>query len=277
MSITSATPVASQAIIRTLTQSGDEQAKSFARLASGQRIIQSGDDPAGLSISENLRAQIRSLGQSERNANDGVSLVQVAEGGLTELSNLMIRLRELGIQAASDTLDDSDRDLIQTEAQSLIQEVDRIAQVTEFNGIHLLNAQAPHEPLEFQVGGHDRSEDRILFDVRAIDARADTLGVDGLDYSSTGNARDTIEKVDAALYKISSSRAVVGATQNRLQTAVNHLGKMREALMGAHSQIADTDIALETSALVKSQILQSVGVSVLAQANSQSRLILNLL
>src|SRR3954466_9200750 len=155
------TNVASLSAQRALSHSSADQAKTYDRLASGQRITQAGDDAAGLSISENLRAQIRSMGQAERNANDGISFTQVAEGGLNEISNIMIRLRELAIQAGSDTVGDKERGFINNEAQSLVAEVDRIANVTNFNGTPLLNGQAPKGELSFQVGTRNDEADRI--------------------------------------------------------------------------------------------------------------------
>src|SRR4051812_17062759 len=177
MGLRISTNIAAMSANRALTSTSEKQAKTYERLSSGQRITSAGDDAAGLSIAENLRGQIRSMGQAERNANDGISFAQVAEGGLTEISNIMIRLRELGIQAASDTVGDRERGFINQEAQSLLQEVDRLANVTNFNGTPLLNAQAPKGKLEFQVGIHNGESERIVFDANAIDVRANSLGI----------------------------------------------------------------------------------------------------
>ncbi len=262
---------------RLLSHSSEEQNKAYQRLASGQRITQAGDDAAGLSISENLRAQIRSMGQAERNANDGISFAQMAEGGLTEINNITIRLRELAIQAGSDTIGDRERGFIHQEVKSLVQEVDRIANVTNFNGTSLLNGQAPKGQLEFQVGIRNDNSDRIVFDATSIDARASRLGIDGLNYESVGGARDALEKVDNAASQILSSRASLGAIQNKLQSTVRNLGVSKENLAIARSRIADTDIAADTSELVRGNILQSAGISVLAQANSAPTQALKLL
>jgi len=262
---------------RALSNTTDEQKKSYSRLSSGQRITQAGDDAAGLSISENLRAQIRSMGQAERNANDGISFAQVAEGGLSEIGNIMVRLRELAIQASSDTVGDKERGYINLEAQSLTKEVDRIANVTNFNGTQLLNGQADKGELQFQVGVRSDSHDRIVFDTKENDVRAGTLGIDSLNYKNADDARDAIDKVDQAMSRVSESRARLGAIQNKLQSTVNNLGVTKENLSEARSRIADTDVAAETSDLVRKNILQQAGVAVLAQANQTPQAALKLL
>ncbi len=277
MGLRIATNISSMTANRILSHSSEDQNKAYQRLASGQRITQAGDDAAGLSISENLRAQIRSMSQAERNANDGISFAQVAEGGLTEINNIAIRLRELAIQAGSDTIGDRERGFIHQEVKSLVQEVDRIANVTNFNGTSLLNGKAPKGQLEFQVGIRNDSSDRIVFDANSIDVRADRLGIDGLDYTSVDGARNALEKVDSAASQILSSRASLGAIQNKLQSTVRNLGVSKENLTIARSRIADTDIAADTSELVRGNILQSAGISVLAQANSSPTQALKLL
>ncbi len=250
-----------------LEQTNRDQAKIYSRLSSGQRITSAGDDAAGLSISENLRAQIRSMGQAERNANDGVSFTQVAEGGLTEVGNIMVRLRELAIQAGSDTVGDKERGFINTEVQSLVQEVDRIANVTNFNGTPLLNGQASKSELEIQVGTRNDAADRLTFNASENDIRASSIGIDGLDYTSIDGARNAIDKIDDATSKVFASRARLGAMQNKLQATINNLGITKENLSFARSRIADADVAQETSELVRGNILQSAGIAVLAQAN----------
>jgi len=277
MGLTIATNVAAQATARTLANTMQDLNKSYQRLSSGERITQAGDDAAGLSISENLRGQIRSLSQSERNANDGISFAQVAEGGLTEISNIMIRLRELAIQAGSDTVGDRERGFINQEAKSLVQEVDRISNVTNFNGTPLLNGQAAKGTLEFQVGIHNKEEDRIKFDASAIDVRAGTLAIDGLNYENVDDARDAIQKIDDAMGQVFKNRANLGSMQNKLQSTVRSIGNAKENLSEARSRIADTDIAAETSQLIRGNILQSAGISVLAQANSAPQQALKLL
>jgi len=252
---------------RVLQKTNDIQNKSYQRLSSGERITQAGDDAAGLSISENLRAQIRSLGEAEKNANTGVSLVQVAEGGMSEVGNILVRLRELAIQASSDTIGDKERGFINQEFQSLTQEVDRIANVTNFNGTPLLNASGSKSQLEFQVGIRNDAADRISFDVSENDARAGALGLDGIKAESIDDARSAIDTVDSALSKVSETRARLGAMQNKLRSTTNNLAIAKENLVAARSRIADTDVAEETSNLVRGNILQQAGISVLAQAN----------
>lgn len=271
------TNVPSLAVSRQLSNSTTELNKSYQRLASGQRITSAGDDAAGLSIAENLRSQIRSMGQAIRNANDGISFVQVAEGGLTEISNIMIRLRELGIQAASDTIGDRERGYINEEATSLIAEVDRIANVTNFNGTPLLNGEGAKGELIFQVGTRNQESDRIIFDATRLDTKSGTLGVDGLNFESIDSARDNLDRVDEAMGKIFAARASLGAMQNKLQSTVRNLEVNKENLSNARSRVADTDIGTETSELVRGNILQNAGISILAQANTAPSLALKLI
>ena len=252
---------------RAISHTEEDQAKVYQRLASGQRITSAGDDAAGLSISENLRSQIRSLGQAGRNANDAISFTQVAEGSLSEVGNLMVRLRELAVQGASDTVGDKERGFINEEVQSLVKEVDRIANSTTFNGTPLLNGSAGR-PLEFQVGIRNDESDRIRFDTDQNDMRIGTLGVDGLDYTSIDGARDALDKVDNAMGQVLAARARMGAMQNKLHATVNTITNENENISNARSRIADTDIAAETAELVRGNILQSAGVAVLAQANN---------
>ncbi len=277
MGLRISTNIASLSAQRALQGTSDKQAKVFQRLASGNRITSAGDDAAGLSISENLRAQIRSLHQAERNANDGISFVQVAEGGMNEVQNILVRLRELTIQAASDTIGDRERGFINEEYQSLTGELDRIANVTNFNGTPLLNGQANKSELEIQVGIRNHEADRIIFDTQEADVRADSLGVAGTGTTSIDDARSAIDTIDEALGVVSGRRAKMGAMQNKLQSTINNLSIEKENLSAARSRIADTDVAFETSQLVQASILQSAGVTVLAQANSSPKLALNLL
>lgn len=277
MGLRISTNIASMAANRALSRTAEEQSKSYERLSTGQRISHAGDDAAGLSISENLRAQIRSMGQAERNANDGISFAQVAEGGLTEIGNIMVRMRELAVQAASDTVGDRERGYINEEVQSLVKEVDRIANVTTFNGTTLLNGQSSKAELEFQVGIRNDEADRIKFNASENDVTAGTLGVDGLDYGSIDGARESIDKVDEAIGKVFGARARLGAMQNKLTATVNNNAIAKENLSQARSRIADTDIAQATSELTRGNILQSAGIAVLAQANSAPMAALKLL
>jgi flagellin len=276
MGLRVATNVAAVSANRVLSKTNDAQNKSFQRLSSGARITQAGDDAAGLSITENLRAQIRSTSEAEKNANSGISLVQVAEGGLSEVGNILVRLRELSIQAASDTIGDKERGFINQEVQSLTAEVDRIANVTTFNGTQLLNGQGKSS-LELQVGIRSDITDRISFNVAENDVRADALGVGSLKTESLDDARSAIDVVDSALNRVSETRARMGAMQNKLQSTTNNLAITKENLVGARSRIADTDIAEETSHLVRENILQQAGIAVLSQANQNPMTALKLL
>jgi len=271
--------MASLAANRTLQNSSANQAKSYQRLSSGNRIIDAGDDAAGLSISENLKGQIRSMAQAQRNANDGVSFIQVAEGGITEVGNMLIRMRELAVQAASDTVGEKERGFINNEVQSLTQEIDRIANVTNFNGTNLLNGQSDKSELQFQVGIRKEANDsdRIVFTPSDYDVRSSALGIEGADYSTIDGARDALDSVDGAISKAFETRAKLGAAQNKLHATVNNLSITQENLAAARSRIADADIAAETSELVRGSILQQAGISVLAQANNAPQSALKLL
>lgn len=262
------TNIAALSAQRALQSTDRELVKSYQRLSTGNRITFAGDDAAGLSISENLKGQIRSMRQAERNANDGISFVQVAEGGLSEISNILVRLRELSIQAASDTVGEKERGFINQEYQAMVSEIDRIANVTTFNGTPLLNAQAPKGIIEFQVGIRNDASDRIQFDVSENDVRADSIGISGSGTASIDDARESLDKLDTALSKVSETRARMGAAQNKLQSSVNNLQIGSENLEKARSRIADVDVASESSNLIRNNILQQAGVSVLAQANN---------
>ncbi len=277
MGLRIATNMAAISANRVLGKTSSQQGKSFQRLSSGNRITQAGDDAAGLAVSENLRAQVRSMSEAEKNAVSGISLVQVAEGGLNEVGNILVRLRELSVQAASDTIGDKERGFINQEFQSLIQEVDRIANVTTYNGTQLLNASGSKEVLEFQVGIRNDEADRINFSVGEYDARSAALGIDGVKAESIEDARESIDQLDSALSKVSDTRARLGAMQNKLQSTTNNLAITKENLMAARSRIADTDVAEETSNMVRDNILQQAGVSVLAQANQNPMTALKLL
>jgi flagellin len=277
MGLRISTNIAAMGAQRNLSTSTVDQQKTFSRLSSGNRITSAGDDAAGLSISENLKAQIRSLKQAERNANDGISFVQVAEGGLSEVGNILTRLRELSIQASSDTIGDRERGFIDKEYQSLKQEVDRIANSTNFNGTPLLNGKNAKDNLQIQVGARNNEADRINFNVSEYDIRTDKIGISSISANSIDDARDSIDKIDEAIAQVTGSRAGLGAMQSKLQSTVNTVGIAKENLASARSRIADTDIAEEATALAQKQILQQAGTAVLAQANAAPQLALKLL
>lgn len=250
--------------------------KTLERLASGSRINHAGDDAAGLAISENLRAQVRGLRQAKRNAQDGISLIQVSEGGLNEVGNILIRMRELAIQAASDTIGDNERGFTDREFQSLKQEIDRIANITNFNGTPLLNGKAG--VLEFQVGTHNNPLlDRISYNGERADSSLEALKISGESVNSKSGAQMTLSVLDDALNRVNSIRADLGAIQNRMQSTINNLSISDENLSAANSRIRDADMAEETSELTKQNILMQAGVSVLGQANQSSQMALKLL
>lgn len=261
---------------RALSQTNRRLDDNLRKLASGKRITRAGDDAAGLAISENLRSDIRSMRQAKRNANDGISLIQTAEGNLGEISNMLIRLRELAIQASSDTVGDKERSFSDIEFQNLKEEIDRISQSSEFNGIKLLNGTGGI--LDFQIGiNNDPILDRISFDGNRTDATLGALGLDSETIGSKIGAQNTLKRLDDALVNINGMRANLGAIQNRLTSTVNNLGISDENLSAARSRISDVDIASESSDLTKNTILQKAGASVLSQANTTPQIALNLI
>lgn len=261
---------------RSLSGSTQAMNKSMARLSSGQRINQAADDAAGLAISENLKGQIRGLRQANRNANDGISLVQVAEGSLNEVSNMMIRLRELGVQASSDTIGETERQFLDVEYQQLKSEIQRVTDSTNFNGYELLNGTGGM--IDIQVGvNNDAFRDRISFDAGAANASLEALGLTAESVGTKEGAQASLAVIDQALTQVNSIRANFGALQNRLTSTSNNLAISEENLSAANSRIRDTDVAAETAEMTRNNILLQAGVSVLGQANNQSQLALKLL
>jgi flagellin len=262
---------------RQLAQTNEEQSKTYQRLSSGQRINQAADDASGLAVSEMLRSNIRSMGQAQRNANDAISFGQVAEGGLTEISNIAIRLRELAVQGSSESIDDGARAIMQKEVLGLVNEINRIADVTSYNGTSLLNGSVGKPELQFQVGIRNNASDLLGFDISQLDTRSDTLGISGIAVDTAESARGSLDNIDAALTKILSNRATIGAVQNSLESRVRSLTLGRDNLVEARSRVIDADMAQDTSALIRGNILQSAGVAVLSQANSAPNQALKLL
>ncbi len=252
--------------------------QSLERLSSGYRINKAGDDAAGLAISEKLRAKVQGMIQAQRNANDGVSLIQVAEGGLNEVQTILVRLRELGVQAASDTIGPQERRYLDEEYQTLKEELDRIANSTEFNGTNLLDGTGGS--LDFQVntsGLNLLGVDRISFDAFKLDVNADKLGLEELGVATKFDAQRSLSKLDAAIEEVSSVRGELGALENRLVSTVKNISVSVENLSAARSRIKDVDIADETAEMTKHNILMQAGVSVLTQANNVPKLALSLL
>lgn len=276
MGLRIATNVAAINAGKNLYSLGIKQNTSMARLSSGSRINQAADDAAGLAISENIKAQVRGLRQANRNANDGISLVQVAEGSLGEMANMLVRLRELGVQAASDTISDKERMLTNVEYQQLKAEMERIAQSTKFNGTPLLNGQGG--VLDIQIGTqNDPNLDRISFKSDESNATLESLQLVDANVADKLSAQTSLGAVDNAIAQVNSSRANLGAFQNRLQSTSQNLATAEENYAAANSRIRDADIASESTELAKNNVLMQAATSVLGQANTQTQLALKLL
>jgi flagellin len=279
MSISVLTNVASLDAQRNLATTQTSLAASIGRLSSGMRINKAADDAAGLGISENLKADLRSLAQAQRNANDGISMTQVAEGSMNEMTGIVTRMRELAVQSANQTLGTTERGYIQTEYSELRSEINRISAVTEFNGQKLLDGSAS-AGLAFQIGMHNSANDRLSMVVTKL--TTSTLGSASLHIASAKldtvtNARSALAVFDKAIEQLSTARSKVGATQNRMQVTISNLAVAHENLSAANSRIRDVDVAAETSQLTKSQILSQAGIAVLAQANQLPNSALSLL
>jgi flagellin len=273
MAVSIRTNVASLNAQRNMSQTQSMLDSSLAKLSSGYRITQAGDDAAGLGISTNLIAQIKSYSQAIRNANDGQSLIQAAEAGLNNSANILTRLRELAMESASDGVGSAERAYIQTEASALVAELYRVAQVTEYNGTDLLNGTST--TMDFQVGVRGTTMDVISF--VTLDATTSALGVTNLLLNYKTGAVAALTTIDTALGKVSTARSTIGAAGNRFNETITTIQAFREALSAANSRIRDVDVAEETSNLTKAQILAQAGVSVLAQANQMPQLALKLL
>jgi flagellin len=261
---------------RNLSGSQKTMNKSMAQLSSGSRINIAADDAAGLAISEGFKAQIRSAGQAQRNANDGISMVQTAEGGLNEIGNIITRLRELGVQSASDTVGDVERGFVNKEVAQLKSEIQRIASVTTWGKTKLLDGTSPN--FDFQVGiFNNEMNDRITFNSGENVATIDSLGLSGVDYSSKTGAQEALAQLDTAQEQVNGVRANLGALQNRLTSTVDNLGVTVENLSAANSRIRDTDVAQASSDSTRNQILLQAGTSTLAQANQVNQIAMKLL
>jgi len=261
------TNIASQEVQKNLRASSSEQETEFARLSSGKRITKSADDAAGLAISKKLDASTKGLQMASRNANNAISMIQVAEGGLNESTNILTRLRELSVQAGSDTVGDQERGFLNMEYQQLSQELDRIANTTQFNGMSLLKGDSSNGTLDFQVGAYGGEENRIQFDAGNTDATIENLGVGGTSISDKSEAWDNLERIDSAIDKVSGFRANMGAVQSRLQTSANNLDTQAVNQEGARSRIEDTDYAASSAKIASINIMKAAGTAVLSQAN----------
>jgi flagellin len=261
---------------RQLRINNEAQKDSLERMASGSRINKAADDAAGLAISENMRGQIRSLRQDSRNAQDGISMIQTAEGAMNEVGNILVRFRELAIQASSDTIGDRERGFLDKEVQSLKEELNRIGNATEFNGHKLLTGDG--QAYEFQIGVmNDPNSDRIVFNTEHIGVSTSALGVDGMTVGTKDDARNNLDVIDEGIKRVVGSRAELGALQNRLVSTTNNIQIYTENLSTANSRVRDTDVAEESATLTKQNILNQAGVAVLSQANQNNTLALRLI
>jgi flagellin len=246
---------------------------NYSRLSSGLRIATAADDAAGLAISEKMRSQIRSYAVAGRNAQDGISLVQTAEGALNEVSNILSRMRELSVQAANGTMSATDRQTTDVEFQSLMDEIQRVAMSTEFNAIELLQGGTA----DIQVGIGTAAYDRVTVNLVNTTTGAGGLNIDTMNVLDVAASQASITAVDAAIDLVNTARGELGASQNRLQSVFSSIMNVRENLSAAESRIRDVDVAWETADLTRNTILQQAAVSVLAQANVQPQLALSLL
>ncbi len=276
MSLRIATNVQALAAQRHLNTNHQFQNKALDQLSSGNRINRAADDAAGLAISSKLTANIRSMKQATRNANDGISLIQTAEGAMNEIGNILTRLRELSIQSSSDTIGDIERGFVDKEVQNLKSEIDRISNSTEFNGTKLLNGTS--QPLDIQVGiTNDPTIDRFVFDTPSRLTTLEALGITSVSTMNKESSQMNMGMLDVAINRLNENRSGLGALQNRLQSTINNLNVYRENLEGANSRIKDTDMAEATSDLTKQNILTQTNVAMLSQANSNPQLALKLL
>ncbi len=249
--------------------------KAIEKLASGSRLNRAGDDAAGSAISYSLEARIRSIHQAERNAQDALSLFQVAGGATNEISNILVRLRELAMQASSDTVGDREREMLEVEAVQLKEEVDRIAESTKYLDTNLLNGAG--KDFTFQIGIEDGEVNRLNYSASDIDVRASTLGIDDVSIRDRDSALDALSAIDEAVIRLHVPRAQMGAMQTRLQSTLGFLADYGENLTAANSRIRDADLAHEASEVVRGQMLQKAGMAVLAQANMMPTLAMRLL
>jgi flagellin len=266
MGLRIATNIASQSVQKNLKEVSNAGNSQLEKLSSGKRITKASDDAAGLAIATNLEAQTKGLRQATRNANDGISLIQTAEGGLNETSNILVRLRELTIQAASDTVGEQERGFLDKEYQQLSKEVDRISDSTVFNGSQLLNGKGKGS-MDFQVGAFAGEQNKITFDSSETDASSSSIGINGSGIGNKDDALSAISSVDAAITKVSSQRANLGSIQSRLGSTVKNLETQTINQDSARSVIQDVDVAEASAALASNSVVKNAAVSTLAQAN----------
>jgi flagellin len=269
MALTVNTNISAMAALGHLNRTNGNLESTFSRISSGLRINKAGDDAAGLAVAENLSAEQQSLRQAARNTNDGISVIQTAEGATNEVADILKRMRELAIQSSSETLANSERAYIQDEYDQLSQEVDRISAVTNFNGVNL--ADGSKSTLDVQVGIFNTTSDRIA--VQLGDLRATSLAVDKANISldNAASAQAALTSLDTAIDSINKMRSDFGSVQNRLESSLNNLHVYTENLAGAESRIRDADFAFETAQMTKYQTMQQAGIAILGQANQLSQ------
>lgn len=260
------TNIASEEVQRNLRLTNAAQEAEFSKLSSGKRITKSADDAAGMAIANKLGAETKGLRAAVRNANDGISMVQVAEGGLSETSNILTRLRELSIQSASDTIGDEERKYLNLEYEQLVLEADRISKTSSFNGRSLL--QGNGGVLQLQVGAFGTKDDVIEMDASEADASASNLKIQGTNVKDRDNAIDNLGVIDEAIKKVSTYRATFGSLQSRLTSTINNLDTAVVNQESARSRIEDVDVAQSTAKLASEQIKNAAGVATLSQANN---------
>ena len=270
------TNVASINAQRVLSTNSREMQKSMAQLSTGSRITKAGDDAAGLAISENLKGQLRSYGQAARNANDGISMIQTAEQSMGEVSNIVTRLRELGVQAASDTIGEQERGFINKEVSALKSEIQRVAESASFGSRKLLDGTGGTYDIHIGTGSNEKT-DWIAYDSESTDVTTSKLGITDLDFSSKEGARSGLASLDSAQLAVNGSRANLGALQNRLSSSSDVIGTMVENLSAAKSRISDTDVAAASSELARNNVLMQGTTATLAQANQLPQMALKLI
>lgn len=275
MPVSLLTNIPAMAAERHLEESSTITARAEERLASGKRINRASDDAAGLALADQHEARARAIGQAKRNTQDALGFVQVAEGAMNESENMLVRLRELAVQGANEDLSDRQRGYLDLEAKSLVAELGRIANVTSYSNVPLLNGAGSR--LEFQIGPDNDDFNRIAFQPDEIDLRPEALGVDGVSVGDAGSSRDAIDAIDGAINQVATPRARLGALQSRLETVTRELSTTEEGLYGAVSRIRDADVAREATEVARGMILQRTGAAVLAQANQFPAIALRLI
>ena len=265
MGLRIATNTASESVERNLNEASAKIGKSLNRLSSGKRITKAADDAAGLAVATNLKAQIQGLRQATQNANSGMSLIQATEGGLNVVSNILVRLRELSIQAASDTSGEQEKAFLNNEYQQLLGEIDRVSKSTTFNKVKILNGDG--RVLSFQVGTQSSRSNQINFDSSRANISIDNLGISSSRIHEKDDALDAIEDIDKAINNLSEQRSHLGSVQSRLTSTISNLESQVLSQSEARSVIEDADIAEEVSSLTSNNIIKNAGISALVHSN----------